>query len=143
MCVCLHQALLAALLLGALKAEDGACTNGMCADVPFAQPPVELSIIQPRHGEIVRKHEAGLSIAFQGRPMPARSHTPRAGIPGEPHDACFLCECPPTAEIHVPRPTSSRPGTSPAHTAVLGLDPEEDPQAVIQVMASAVCILCT
>jgi len=72
----LRQAFLAALLLGALKAEDGACTNGMCADVPFAQPPVELSIIQPRHGEIVRKHEAGLSIAFQGRPMPARSHTP-------------------------------------------------------------------
>jgi hypothetical protein len=88
-CACLScvwqyaQALLGVLLLGALKAQDGACKDGACKDgacnhgacvtgryVARSEQLLELRIIQPRHGEILRKHEAGLGIAFQGSPMP-------------------------------------------------------------------------
>ena len=74
------QALLGVLLLGALKAHDGDCKDGACKDGAcdhgacvtgrYEERSAQLHIVQPRHGEILRKHEAGLGIAFQGRPMP-------------------------------------------------------------------------
>jgi hypothetical protein len=73
------QALLGVLLLGALKAHDGTCKDGACKDGAcnhgacvtgrYVARSEQLRIIQPRHGEILRKHEAGLGIAFQGSPM--------------------------------------------------------------------------
>ena len=57
-----------ALLVHFSSADAGACEHaepGACSKADFKQPDPELHIIQPRDGEVVRRHEAGLNIAFQ------------------------------------------------------------------------------